>query len=125
MSCTISKSGGEVARAGRGGERGDELGRAVLREERVGVAQRRGRQTPQLFATAQTGDQVVDHVGRERAGDPCFEVALGAVVEQRSSRLDLRRRVGEVVGERLVAVGATVGGQVADGLADHALRRGR
>ena len=46
---------------------------------------------------------------------------LRAVVEQRSSRLDLGRRVGEVVGQRLVAVGATVGRQVADRLADHAL----
>ena len=85
--------GVEVARAGGGRQRRDELGVAVLRQERMRVAHRCRGQSPQILATAQPGDQVVDHVGRERAGDPCFEVALGPVVEQRSCRLDLGRRV--------------------------------
>ena len=49
-----------------------------------------------------------------------LDVALAAVVEQRSSRLDLGRCVGEVVGQHLVHVGPAVGGEVADALADDA-----
>jgi hypothetical protein len=41
---------------------------------------------------------------------------VAAVVEHRPGRLDLCRGVGEVVGEGLVSVGATVGGEVADRL---------
>ena len=38
---------------------------------------------PHRLPTGQPGDQVVNHVGGERAGDACLELALGAVVEHR------------------------------------------
>ena len=87
----------------------------------MGVTQRRDVESPQGLAAGDPGDEVVHHVGRERAGDLRFDLALRAVVEQRACGVHLRRRMGEVVGQGLVAVGATVRGQVADRLADHAL----
>ena len=57
------------------------------------------------------GRQLGDGVGDERAGDAAFEVALGAVVEQRPCGLDGGGGVGEVVGEDLVVVDRSGGGE--------------
>ena len=59
------------------------------------------------LAAAQSGDQVVDHVGGEGTGEAGFEVALGAVVEHRPGGGDLGGGVGQVVGQHLVLVGST------------------
>ena len=111
----------EVSRPGLVGERGDERGGAELVEERVGVAQGSLLEAPHRLAPAQSGDQVVDHVGRERTRQSRLDIALRAVVEHRPRRGDLRRGVGEVVRQHLVHVGAATGGEMADGLADHAV----
>ena len=116
--------GVEVARARRLGERGDELGIAVRREERMGVAQRRRLDAPDLLAPGEARDEVVDHVGGEGAGDARLGVALGAVVEQRPGRRRARRGVGEVVRQHLVGVGTAGLVEVADRRADHAVGEG-
>ena len=51
---------------------------------------------------------------------PRLDVALGAVVEQRTGRLDLGRGVGEVVGEHLVPSGPPLAARWRTARADHA-----
>ena len=111
----------EVTRPGGVGQRGDERRVAVGGEKRVSITQRCHVDAPERLTPGEAGDQVVGHVGGERAGDLRLGVALRAVVEQGLGRGHLRRGVSEVVGEGLLPVGATVGSQVADGSADHAL----
>ncbi len=108
----------EVAGARRLGQRREVVGIAVRLEERMSVAQRRRVHAPHLLAAGQPGDQVVDHVGREGAGDRRLGVALGAVVEQGAGGGGRRSSVGEVVGEHLAGVGTAGVVEVADGGGD-------
>ena len=98
----------EVTWTGLVGERGEELGCPVGGDERSDLVECSGGDTPPVFAAEDLGGELVQHVGRECAGDPRLDVALRAVVEQRSGRLDPRRGVRDVVGEHLVFVGATL-----------------
>ena len=86
-------------------------GRSPVRHDEVMRGRELGRiGAPQLLASDQLGDELGDRVGHERAGDSGFDVALGAVVEQRASGLD-GSRVGHVVGEHLVVVDRPGGGE--------------
>ena len=87
----------------------------------MGVGERVTFDAPRLLASEQLRRQLVEHVGGERAGDLRLELALGAVVEQRTSGRHTGSCVREVVGEYLMNIGSTGGSEVPDGLADHAI----
>ncbi len=108
----------EVAGAGLLRERGDELRRPELLEERVSSLQRSDLDAPRRFAAGDAGDEVVHHVGGEGAGDGGLLRTLCSVVEQRAGGFHLGGGVRQVVGEQLVHIGPAVGGQVANTLAD-------
>ena len=109
----------EMSGSGLVGERREELGCPELRDECVGVGERIALDAPGVLAAEDLAGQVVEHVGSERARDLRFDLALRAVVEQRSGGGDAGCGVGDVVGEHLVLVGSARGGELADGLADH------
>ena len=77
----------QVARSGRGGERCDERRVAERLQERVGVAQRRDLEAPEVFPAGHLRDQVVHRVGHEGAGEPGLRFALRGVVEHRPGGL--------------------------------------
>ena len=119
VSWTISKSSSRCGAPAVSASDGEEVGVAEPFEERApcsGAAS-----TPHaVLASDEPGHQVVHHVGDEHAREPGLDVALGAVVEHRPGGRDRRRGVGEVVGDDLMDVGATGGGQPADAGADDA-----
>ena len=95
VSCTISKSPSRWRGPGRSASEATNVGLAVRRRGTGGRrASGAGVDAPQLLAPGEPGDQVVDHVGGERARQPGLDVALGAVVEQRPGRCRPGRRRG-------------------------------
>ena len=120
VSWTSSMSASRWRGPGRLGERGEELRVAVGGRGTGGRARSGAGSTPHsVLPPGEAGDQVVDHVGGEGAGDAGLGVALGAVVEQRPRRGRGGRGVGEVVGEDLLGVGAAGVVEVAHGGGDH------
>ena len=97
--------GVEVARPARLGEAATNAGSRYVARNGWAAPSGAGSTPHSSSRPASAGDQVVDHVGGERAGDAALGVALAAVVEQRPRRGRGRRGVGEVVGEDLVGIG--------------------
>ena len=94
----------EVAWAGAGSKRGEQLRIAIGGNERLVRGELGEMHRPELLATNQSAGQVVHHVGDECARDGCLEVTLGAVVDERASRFERCARMGQVVGERLLTL---------------------
>ena len=94
----------EMTRPARLGQARQERRFPVGGEEGMGGPQGVGAEAPQLLPAGQPADQIVDHVGGERAGDAPLGVALAAVVEQRAGSGRGRCRMREVVGQDLVGV---------------------
>ena len=125
VSCTISMSSLRWRGPALVGERGDELGIAVGGDEVVGAASEAG-STPHscsrpisLLTRSWTTSATNAHVIRASTSP------LRAVVEQRLGGGDGRRRVGEVVGEDLVGVGAAEAVKLPDRACRPRGRRGR
>ena len=86
----------------------------------MGVRERIALDAPVVLTAEHLGRQFVDHVGGVGAGDLPFDLTLVAVVDQRLRGRDAGRRMGDLVGQHLVFVGAALErGEPADRLADH------
>ena len=111
----------EMTRAGLIRERCDERGAAIFVEERMCVAQGCLLEAPHRFAPAQPRDQIVHHVGRERARQSCLDIALRAIVQHRPRRSHLGRGMGKIVRKHLMHVRPATGCKVPHRLAHHTL----
>ena len=80
-------------------------------QELTGLVEGAGVDAPLGLAPEHLGRQVGDRVGDEGAGDRRLELALGAVGQQGPAGSDRGGGVGEVVGDDLVLVDRSGGGQ--------------
>jgi hypothetical protein len=94
---------------------GQELGGPEAGQEVPGTVERSRRYAPVGLAPEQLAGQLTDGIGHEGAGDTPFDVPLGAVVQQALGRGDRSGGVGQVIGEDLVVVDRTSGGQATGG----------
>ncbi|CAB4727571.1 unannotated protein [freshwater metagenome] len=108
----------EVTRSGSVGQRCKKFGCSVCGDELACAVEHAGSDVPFGFTAEEFWKQFTNGVGNKGAGQFRFKLALGAVGEHRSSGLDCRRCVGNVVGHDLIGIRATIGGDVANASVD-------
>ena len=108
----------EVAGAGAL-DRGQERRVAVGGDHVAGAVERAGLDAPRGLAAEELGGHVRQGLGCEGARDRGLLVALGAVVEQGAGGLDRGGRMGQVVGDDLVVLDRTRGGEVGESPLHH------
>ncbi len=90
---------------------GEERRIAVVGHERRRRVEPVPRRPPRRFPSHRARRQVGEHVGHECAGDPGLVVARAAVPHGGPGGPHPRRRVGQVVGQHLLHLDVTGGGQ--------------
>ncbi len=100
---------GEMRRPGAAtlepvGQRFEELGRAVHRNERLRRRQLARVDPPGRVAAEELGAEIPDRIGDERARQVGLELTVLRVVEHDAAALDRTRSVREVIREHLMAI---------------------